>query len=460
MGTGELSAVLAHLHRTLSAPDGGGLTDGQLLGRFVAARDEIAFEALVHRHGPMVLGVCRRVLRNAHDAEDAFQATFLLLARKAASVVKRDSVGSWLYAVAYRTAQESREANARRRTREEQVEEMPHPEVAPVEPQDWRPLLDRELTRLPEKYREAVVLYHLEGRGHREAARQLGLPEGTLSSRLVKARRLLAKRLARYGLSLSGGVLGVVLSEGAGVAAIPPPLVAETVRTAALVAAGQLAAVATPAALLTKGVLKTMFLNKLRLVLGVVVVTAVLGATGVAYRTGSSATAADKPATGRPLTELEALRKENELLKLNLEVVLEKVRTQEAELRALRGTADRTKELDRAKEKLLQQAKEAAQDRNKVNPDILKELERLKQLGALKEAEFLKWEGTNLSGAEKWLRLEKLQKNQLGDLLMPDTVKLLQDALKTLQAAPDSVEQRHAVEALKRALEKLKAQSK
>src|SRR5262249_30049449 len=151
---------------------------------------------------------------------------------------------------------------------------------------------------------------------------------------------------------------------------------------------------------------------------------------------------ADKPATGRPLTELEALRKENELLKLNLEVVLEKVRTQEAELRALRGTADRRKELDRAKEKLLQQAKEAAQDRNKVNPDILKELERLKQVGALKEAELLKWEGTNLSGTEKWLRLEKLQKNELGELLVPDTVKLLQDALKTLQAAPDSVEQR------------------
>jgi RNA polymerase sigma-70 factor (ECF subfamily) len=151
MATDGLGKTLEYLRRVLPAP--AGLTDGELLGRFVTGRDEAAFETLVHRHGPMVLGLCRRVLHNLHDAEDAFQATFLLLAQKAAAVVKRDSVGSWLFAVAYRTALEARAVLTRRQAHERQVDEMPHPEVAPVEVQDWRPLLDRELARLPEKYR-------------------------------------------------------------------------------------------------------------------------------------------------------------------------------------------------------------------------------------------------------------------------------------------------------------------
>src|SRR5215468_8497639 len=156
MATGDLRVVVGHLRRILPGPGAGGLTDGELLGRFVARRDEAAFEALVHRHGPMVLGLCRRVLRDVHDAEDAFQATFLVLARKAASVVKRESVGCWLYAVAYRTALEASALRSRRRSRERAMKDMPHPQVAPVEAQDWRPLLDRELSGLPEKYRAAV----------------------------------------------------------------------------------------------------------------------------------------------------------------------------------------------------------------------------------------------------------------------------------------------------------------
>src|SRR5262245_40943116 len=287
MTTGDLRAGLEQLRRAFLVSGGGGLTDGELLGRFVAVRDEAAFEALVHRHGPMVLGVCRRLLGNGHDAEDVFQATFLILARKAMTVVKRDSVGSWLYAVAQRTAREARTVLARRRARERQMDEMPHPEVAPAEPQDWRPILDREVAHLPQKYREAILLYHLEGWPHREAALKLGVPEGTLSSRLIKARRLLAKRLTRYGLSLSVATLASVLSGGAAPAAVPAPLVVETVRAATLVASGQLAAVTTPAALLTKGVLKAMLLTKLKLMVGMVLVVAVLGATGVAYRAGA-----------------------------------------------------------------------------------------------------------------------------------------------------------------------------
>src|SRR5215470_11999689 len=135
MATG-LRKVLQHLQQL------GGLTDGQLLGRFVADQDEASFADLVRRHGPMVLGVCRRVLRDSHDAEDAFQATFFLLARKAASVAKRESVGCWLHQVAYHTALEASAMNARRRARERPVRDLPHPPVAPPEAQDWRTLLD------------------------------------------------------------------------------------------------------------------------------------------------------------------------------------------------------------------------------------------------------------------------------------------------------------------------------
>jgi RNA polymerase sigma factor (sigma-70 family) len=305
-------------------------TDGQLLARFVATRDEAAFAALVRRHGPMVLGVCRRVLRHQQDAEDAFQATFLVLARKAGSVMNQESVGSFLHGVAHRTALQARSVNARRRARERQVEEMPHPTVAAVEPPDWLPLLDRELGRLPEKYRAAVVLCYLEGRSRREAARQLGVPEGTLSSRLAAARAMLARRLAS-----AAGLAG--LPPGAALARVPAPLVWSTARAAAQVAAGQLTAAPAPAVVLMRGVLEAMYITRLKLVVGTVVVVAALVAGGFAYREGAGPAAHAAPPEAKPATELEALRKENELLKLNLQVVLEKVRAQEAELSALKG---------------------------------------------------------------------------------------------------------------------------
>jgi DNA-directed RNA polymerase specialized sigma24 family protein len=139
----NLNKVLKHIHHLL-APPGGAQSDRELLARFVATRDEASFAALVRRHGPMVLAVCRRMLRHDQDAEDCFQATFMVLARKAATV-KREAVGSWLYAVAYRTSLEARAVNARRRTREKQVRDMPYPEVVLPEVQDWRPWLDQEL---------------------------------------------------------------------------------------------------------------------------------------------------------------------------------------------------------------------------------------------------------------------------------------------------------------------------
>jgi RNA polymerase sigma factor (sigma-70 family) len=288
----------------------------------------------------MVLGVCRRVLRQEQDAEDAFQATFLVLARKAGSVRRREAVGSWLYAVAYRTARQVRDARARRRAWERQVAAIPHPEVGPPEAQDWRPLLDAELARLPEKYRAAVVLCDLEGLSRREAGRQLGLADGTLARRLAAGRRLLAGRLSRRGVALSGGALAVLLSQGGASAQVPAPLVVATAKAAVLVAAGHLAGVPIPVALVTKGVLRAMFLTKLKVAAGVVLLAAALGAGGLAYQAGGARAAqAEKRAEGKPRSEVEALRRENELLKLNLEVVLEKVRAQGAELRALRAKA-------------------------------------------------------------------------------------------------------------------------
>ena len=204
MATSKMGEVIRHLRRTVLLRDGAGLTDGQLLERFVSGREEAALEALVKRHSAMVWGVCCRILRNNHDAEDAFQTTFLVLVRKAASVVPKEMVGNWLYGVAHQTALNARATAARRRKRERQVTDMPEPATQCNNLwYDLQPLLDQELSRLPDKYRAAIVLCDLEGKTRKEAARQLGLVEGTLASRLARARTMLAKRLARHGLELS-----------------------------------------------------------------------------------------------------------------------------------------------------------------------------------------------------------------------------------------------------------------
>src|SRR5262249_49892677 len=160
MATGQLSDVIRHLRRAALRQDGCGMTDGQLFEGFVTRQDETAFEPLVRRHGPMVLDVCRRVLGNHHDAEDAFQASFLVLVRKATSIRQRELVGNWLYGAAYRAALEAKAA--RRHARERQVHPMPEPVAPPPDLwEDLRPLLDRELSRLPDKYRVPVVLCDL-----------------------------------------------------------------------------------------------------------------------------------------------------------------------------------------------------------------------------------------------------------------------------------------------------------
>jgi RNA polymerase sigma factor (sigma-70 family) len=238
------------------------------------------------------------VLRHAHDAEDAFQATFLVLARKAESLRRRERVGNWLYGTAYRAALEARAA--RRRTGETQVSAMPEPEAPDDDAADWsdlRAVLDHELNRLPDKYRTAVVLCDLEGRTRRDVAAELGVPEGTLSGRLTTARRLLAKRLARHGPALSGGALGGVMSAEAALAGVSPPLVQATVQAAlpfALRDAVTAGAASAKVAALTEGVMKSMLLTKIKFATAVVVALGLLG-TGVGVTLGLRPTAAAEP---------------------------------------------------------------------------------------------------------------------------------------------------------------------
>jgi RNA polymerase sigma factor (sigma-70 family) len=269
------------------------MTDGQLLDSFLTQRDHDAFAALVRRHGPMVWGVCRRLLTNYHDAEDAFQAVFLVLVRKAATVEPREMVANWLYGVAYRTALKARSVAAKRKKREKQVVEMPESAVADLEVwHDLQPLLDQELNCLPDKYRAPMVLCDLEGKTRKEAARQLGWPEGTVAGRLATARKFLAKRLARRDTTLSGGALATVLSTKAASASVPPSVVSSTIKAATLVAVGQAAAtevISAKVAALTEGVMKAMLMSKLKTASAVILIVGLLATGGTVCTCGKAA---------------------------------------------------------------------------------------------------------------------------------------------------------------------------
>jgi RNA polymerase sigma factor (sigma-70 family) len=229
----------------------------------------------------MVWGVCCRLLTH-HDAEDAFQATFLVLVRKAASILPREMVGNWLYGVARQAALTARTRLAKRRTREVQVTQMLESAVAaPDSWDDVRPLLDQALAFLPDRYRVVVVLCDLEGKTRKEAARQLGLPEGTVASRLARARAMLAKRLARRGLTVSAGILAAVLSERAASASVPGSAMANTIKALTAVAAGQATlAISVKVGALTEGIMKSMLLTKLKSLLAVAVAMLVTVGTG------------------------------------------------------------------------------------------------------------------------------------------------------------------------------------
>jgi RNA polymerase sigma factor (sigma-70 family) len=256
--------------------------DGDLMRRFVSTEDAKAFEGLVRRHGPMVFGTCRRMLRDRHDAEDAFQATFLVLLRKAGSVRPPERVGHWLYGVATRTAAKANTMKLRRRKREENAPPRIESLVGD-DREELRSMLDAELARMPERYRAPIVLCELDGMSRREAAAALQLAEGTLSSRLSRARDLLRARLTRRGLTLSAGALvaGLTAEAASASASVPASLVQSaatgTFTSTSIGASSVMGASSDNALVLAKGVMKAMWISKLQTI---AVTTVMLGTIG------------------------------------------------------------------------------------------------------------------------------------------------------------------------------------
>jgi RNA polymerase sigma factor (sigma-70 family) len=299
VATTKLSDLISRLVRRSGPPDQTA-PDSDLLERFLADRDDRAFAELVRRHGPTVFGVCRRVTRDFHLAEDAFQAVFVVLAAKAGSVRPGAALPAWLYGVAYRTALRARTMSDRRRRREAPVgtpPESPGAAADPVPAADWAAVLDEEIARLPDRLRVAVVLCELGGRSRREAATRLGIPEGTLSSRLAAARKRLAARLRERSVTLSAAAVTAAWGR-VGSAHVPAALTAKAV--AAATAPGQVSAAV---AALSNGELRLMFAQKLKAVpvaLGLVAVVLAGGLLPAADPPQPAARPGPQPAAVRP----------------------------------------------------------------------------------------------------------------------------------------------------------------
>jgi RNA polymerase sigma factor (sigma-70 family) len=292
MATAQLQNLVHHL-RHLAHP--AEATDRQLLERFAARRDEAAFATLVRRHGPLVLSVCQRILGEAHDAEDAFQATFLVLARKAAAVRWQASIGSWLYGVAWRVAHKKRVDTAQRRAHERQLASLPRPEPASeASLRELAALLDDELQALPDPYRTPLVLCYLEGRSRTEAARQLGWTLATLKRRLEQGRARLRSRLLRRGITLSAALLAAILARPT--AAPAAALISATVDLALAFTTGTLAA---PAAVLAEAVLRSSVAAHLKVWLPLLTL-ALLTAGAVVF---TLPPAGDEPRAAEPASE-------------------------------------------------------------------------------------------------------------------------------------------------------------
>jgi RNA polymerase sigma factor (sigma-70 family) len=258
-----------------------GLSEWQLLERYLERRDEIAFEALVARHGPMVLGVCRRMLANPADVDDAFQATFLVLVRRARQLGPRDAIGPWLHGVAIRVAHRARSEAGRRRQFDtlDVVDPAASPDCSLAD-RELAAILDQELSRLPSKYRSPLVLCYLEGQTHEQAAAQLRWPIGTVKGRLARARDLLRSRLVRRGVAPTAGALTLALASESS-ASLHPQLLNRTVQLSLNNALGQATAQVASSSItsLVEGVLTAMLVNKLKWI-GLTVVVASLALTG------------------------------------------------------------------------------------------------------------------------------------------------------------------------------------
>jgi RNA polymerase sigma factor (sigma-70 family) len=307
MASESRSPLLAFLRRIVPSRGHSDLTDGELLQRFALQHEEWAFAALMQRHGPMVLGVCQSILRDAHDAEDVFQATFLVLVRKPGGIGKPGSVASWLHGVAYRLATKARVEAARRRSSEREV--VPMPSDAPQDEVMWRdlrPVLHQEIDRLPERYRLPFVLCYLEGKTNDEAAALLGWPRGTVLSSLSRARERLRKRLSQRGLALTGGLLATLLLENATQAAVPPALAASTLQAALLFATGTgvVGGITAPVLAYAQEMLHATFVARLKLLtlLLLAVMTLGAGAGVLLHRAGTPARAETMIETEPPVT--------------------------------------------------------------------------------------------------------------------------------------------------------------
>jgi RNA polymerase sigma factor (sigma-70 family) len=301
MSTATMARTCQHIRRWVVTQNLGDFTDRKLLERFTREEDEAAFAIVVRRHAGLVLGACRAVLQHQQDAEDAFQATFLVLARKAGSVAWQESVAGWLFETARHMALKVRSHAARRRLHEVAMEDLPPVDnVANLAWGELRSILDEELSRLPEKYRAALVLCHMEGKSRSEAARELGWKEGAVKIRLERGRDLLRVRLTRRGLALSTGLLGTMLSTSALSAMVPARLMESTVKAATCYAAGKEAAaglVSAEAAALAKGGLGAMAFSKSKMVALTLAALLVTAGTGISLH---------RPAVAQSVAALDA----------------------------------------------------------------------------------------------------------------------------------------------------------
>lgn len=375
MASGQPGTVLRQFDRLFGEGTVAGWSEAELLRRFARSRDEAAFEALLARHGPMVLGVCRRILGDGHAVDDAFQAVFLILVKKAGSIRDGGRLGPWLHGVARRVATRARGRAARRRAVERPVAEEADvvaastgggdrpgsgPDGGDLERAELRAVLDEEIGRLPERLRAPVVLCYLEGLTHDEAADRLGWPVGTVRSRMAGARDTLRRRLTRRGLAAPAGLLAtaVGLASSATAAASPSPAVPAalhqaTLRAALHVAAGPTASLAAVpgvvsggASELARGVLQTMFANKLKLaalVLGTLGVSAggglavVIQAAGLGTGPGPQAPGDPAKAKGTDPRQLRDTLEELRTLHNQRAELEARIRDLEADLRRLGG---------------------------------------------------------------------------------------------------------------------------
>jgi RNA polymerase sigma factor (sigma-70 family) len=280
----QLRSVIRQLRHIVCSQKGAcALTDSQLIEAFIHHRDEAAVEILIWRHGAMVLNLCRRILRDEHQAEDAFQAAFLVFIRKAGSISKRQSIGTWLYKVACRVAYQLRAGLAKQPKQRAEVDDLDDlPGREPADDLIWRdlrPVLDEYIDRLPEKYRAPIVLCYLQGQTIEETAELLRCSKRTIQYRVARGRELLKSSLTRRGLALSAGWLATRLSVNVSSAAVPPMLGVSTVKAAIEFATGKEVSglVSTSVITLTQGVLRTMFITKLTKAVAILIAVAVLG---------------------------------------------------------------------------------------------------------------------------------------------------------------------------------------